>query len=504
MAGDDRGLYPQGLEEVLQAPDGPAECCAAMLWALSPASSRPLVAPQLPVPPSEHRLCRCGGAPSEAAYVPPSQWGGPAGRLVWFQVAPERWARCWAEAARLPGGPLPSLVSSAPLPSPAVPPTAPLPQPACPCCDGRIPGRQRAPWRGLRQSALCPRHTGRAVTRARDPWPIVSLVTGVTGKRMAAPAPDPQFTLRGAGSAVCALHFCSGAQGRPLLLSGSLRGLVHIWNLETRRPLAALDGHGGQCVTWLHTLPRGPQLLSQGRDLQLCVWDLAEGRSAVVDAMHLESVGFCRASVLAEGPQRWMLAVPGRGNDEVQILELPSKTLVSCLKPEAGARLGMPMCLQLWQAESSPRPLLLAGYEDGSLALWDVSMRKLCSRAACHSEPVMGLALDPRRARGVSGSAEKALAVWSLEGQQALQVRGTHELTNPGIADLKIRPDSKILATAGWDHRVRVFQWRTMRPLAVLAFHSATVHCVAFDATGLLAAGSGDQRISVWSLYPPT
>lgn len=323
-------------------------------------------------------------------------------------------------------------------------------------------------------------------------------------KRMAAPAPDPQFTLRGAGSAVCALHFCSGAQGRPLLLSGSLRGLVHIWNLETRRPLAALDGHGGQCVTWLHTLPRGPQLLSQGRDLQLCVWDLAEGRSAVVDAMHLESVGFCRASVLAEGPQRWMLAVPGRGNDEVQILELPSKTLVSCLKPEAGARLGMPMCLQLWQAESSPRPLLLAGYEDGSLALWDVSMRKLCSRAACHSEPVMGLALDPRRARGVSGSAEKALAVWSLEGQQALQVRGTHELTNPGIADLKIRPDSKILATAGWDHRVRVFQWRTMRPLAVLAFHSATVHCVAFDATGLLAAGSGDQRISVWSLYPPT
>lgn len=50
-------------------------------------------------PPSEHRPCRCGGAPSEAAYVPPSQWGGPAGRLVWFQVAPERWARCWAEGA---------------------------------------------------------------------------------------------------------------------------------------------------------------------------------------------------------------------------------------------------------------------------------------------------------------------------------------------------------------------------------------------------------------------
>lgn len=56
---------------------------------------------------------------------------------------------------------------------------------------------------------------------------------------------------------------------------------------------------------------------SQGRDLKLCLWDLAEGRNAVVDSVGLESVGFCRGSVLARGQQRWMLAVPGRGSDEV-------------------------------------------------------------------------------------------------------------------------------------------------------------------------------------------
>lgn len=38
-------------------------------------------------------------------------------------------------------------------------------------------------------------------------------------------------------------------------------GLVHIWSLQTRRPVAILDGHGGQCVTWLHMLPQGQQLL---------------------------------------------------------------------------------------------------------------------------------------------------------------------------------------------------------------------------------------------------
>ncbi|XP_054448673.1 guanine nucleotide-binding protein subunit beta-like protein 1 [Pteronotus mesoamericanus] len=324
---------------------------------------------------------------------------------------------------------------------------------------------------------------------------------------MAAPLslpPDPQFVLRGGLSAVHALHFCEGAQGQgpPLLLSGSLSGLVYIWSLQTRRTVATLDGHGGHCVIWLQTLPQGPQLLSQGRDLRLCLWDLAEGRNAVVDSLGLESVGFCKGSILASSPQHWMLAVPGKGDDEIQILEMPSKTSVCTLKPEADAKPGMPMCLKLWQAGSGSRPLLLAGYEDGSVALWDVSERKVCSRVACHTEPVMGLDFDSQKARGVSGSAEKALAVWRLDEQQALQVCRTHELTNPGVSDVKIRPDRKILATAGWDHCVRVFHWRTMKPLAVLTFHASAVHCLAFAADGLLAAGSKDHHISVWSLYP--
>lgn len=315
--------------------------------------------------------------------------------------------------------------------------------------------------------------------------------------------PDPKFVLRGTQSAVHALHFWGEAQGQghPLLLSGSQSGLVHIWNLQTRRVVTTLDGHRSKCVTWLEMLPQGHQLISQGRDLKLCLWDLAEGRNTVMDFVYLENMGFCKASILAGGQQRWTLALPGRGNDEVQILEMPSKTSVCTLKPEADAKPGMPMCLELWQADSSTHPFLLVGYEDGSVALWDISERKICSRVTCHTEPVMGLDFDSQKARGISGSAEKALAVWRLDEQQALQVCRTHDITNPGIADIKIRPDRKILATAGWDHRVRVFHWKTLKPLAVLALHSATVHCVAFAANGLLAAGSGDQRISVWSLY---
>lgn len=89
------------------------------------------------------------------------------------------------------------------------------------------------------------------------------------------------------------------------------------------------------------------------------------------------------------------------------------------------------------------------------------------------------------------------------------KVYKTHELVNAGISDITIRPDKKILATAGWDHRIRIFGWKKLKPLAVLDYHTATVHCVSFSDHSnprdrLLAAGSKDQRISVWSIYAQT
>ena len=35
-----------------------------------------------------------------------------------------------------------------------------------------------------------------------------------------------------------------------------------------------------------------------------------------------------------------------------------------------------------------------------------------------------------------------------------------------------VRPDTKLLATGGWDRRVRVWQWGKWKPLAVLRYHA--------------------------------
>ncbi len=57
--------------------------------------------------------------------------------------------------------------------------------------------------------------------------------------------------------------------------------------------------------------------------------------------------------------------------------------------------------------------------------------------------------------------------------------------------------------------RARLFSWKTQAPLAVLHLHTASVTCVDFAHTaapfggGMLATGSRDSRIAVYSLYPP-
>uniref|UniRef100_A0A4W3JHW4 Guanine nucleotide binding protein (G protein), beta polypeptide 1-like n=1 Tax=Callorhinchus milii TaxID=7868 RepID=A0A4W3JHW4_CALMI len=325
---------------------------------------------------------------------------------------------------------------------------------------------------------------------------------------MARSPPDPMCVLRGTRAAVNTLHFCCGDQaGSDLaLFSGSANGLIHIWNLKTHRADTVLGGHSGQSVLWVQTLQHRETLFSQGRDSAVRVWDLAEGRSAVTDSIPVESYGFCQGSLLEDNAGHYLLALPGKATSEVKIIDVVNKTPVCTLNPAADAKLGMPMCLKLWQLEPCSRPLLLAGYEDGSVTLWDVSEGRMLTRLACQREPVMCLDFDPQKAKGICGSSAKLLSSWTLDRQQSLKSQEVLELVNPGVAQVCLRQDKRILATAGWDQRIRVFSWKKLKALAVLQYHTDSVHCVTFSdhsalSPRLLAAGSKDQLISLWSLY---
>lgn len=164
-----------------------------------------------------------------------------------------------------------------------------------------------------------------------------------------------------------------------------------------------------------------------------------------------------------------------------------------------------------WRLISAPDlqglPLhALVGYEDGSVALWDTRNSSTCLAAQkLHTEPVMCLAAAADCRSGFSGSADDRLATFDIDIPKGQLRAGPHvTLSQQGLADVAIRPDGRIAATAGWDAKVRVWHCRKRQPLAILRWHSQQVACVGFSPdSALLAAGGRDNFISLWSLYPP-
>ncbi|KAJ7544263.1 hypothetical protein O6H91_09G071400 [Diphasiastrum complanatum] len=220
------------------------------------------------------------------------------------------------------------------------------------------------------------------------------------------------------------------------------------------------------------------------------------------------------------GRGRPLLTIAGEEPSVVEVWDIESGKRVQQLRlqspdafDEQGLRglersAGMCMALQAYVQPYSEGFLnVVAGYEDGSVALWDIRnpgspsfMKRL------HCEPVLSICLDQRCQGGVSGGADDKTIFFELDhGKSSFAVKKEIVNAHPGIADISIRNDDKIVVTAGWDHRVRIHDYHRKRPLAILKYHSAAVTGVAFsDDCKMLASSSRDATIALWSIYPPT
>ncbi|MEK7467907.1 MAG: WD40 repeat domain-containing protein [Planctomycetota bacterium] len=70
-----------------------------------------------------------------------------------------------------------------------------------------------------------------------------------------------------------------------------------------------------------------------------------------------------------------------------------------------------------------------------------------------------------------------------------------------GVGDLRFSPDGKMLAVAGFDRLVHLFDTKSGQEVNTLEGHTGRVTCVAFSADSkVLATGSDDNSIRIWDL----
>jgi WD40 repeat protein len=90
------------------------------------------------------------------------------------------------------------------------------------------------------------------------------------------------------------------------------------------------------------------------------------------------------------------------------------------------------------------------------------------------------------------------LWLWSVSGRPAIRVAAAH---TPSIISIAFAGDDSVLATAGGDRLIKLWDPRTCAPLATLAGHRASVRSVAFTADSRTLASVGeDGVVALWSV----
>ncbi|RAW33435.1 hypothetical protein PC110_g10227 [Phytophthora cactorum] len=341
-------------------------------------------------------------------------------------------------------------------------------------------------------------------------------------------APEPLGVLRGHGAPVNSVGFLSVST----VVSGAGDGAVKIWDLKSRRELATNPAAHSKAGV-LHTAAlQGAaasehKYVTQGRDGFVKLWDAQTFGIAAepLSKLYCGSYSFTKSSTM-----RW----PGDTPEGAHVIVCPSsvdnKLLVYDIRedssspaltltvPDAAAKRGMCVSLSLFGssvaqvedgAGGNVQTYIAAGFEGGQLAILDL---RSGGKVACETTVTQGanalLSFDVTRdgRSAICGSSGEELYVANIDvASYTLSSRSFFSCAHGGFSNVCIRGDQRIVATAGWDHRVRVFHLRKLKPLAVLKYHSDSVFALDFSAdSALLASCSKDHKIALWSIYPPS
>lgn len=335
-------------------------------------------------------------------------------------------------------------------------------------------------------------------------------------------APEPKALLRGHRSAVSCVSFLYG--GTEYLVSGDVDGDLLIWSLATKRVFKPLlESHLGGVLS-VSASDHDRRWLSQGRtDGSIKIWQGTE----LVDVVRTESESFCRAAVVwGESFGDILLACTTRDEAVIAVWKANDVANRKLFGPREGSKWGMAMEVKLVRMNETMFAIVV--YEDGCLRVFDVTNQENLDGMTITVQPaqspatsvvVAGTVDSEFGVKGLAGGASTELCSFSLDFKNRVASttaffpafekipstssdaeEGTR--LGKGVGQLSLRRDARICAIASWDHRLRIVHFRTCRHLAVLKHHRGSVQAVCFSAdSSLLASGSKDQNIALWSIY---
>ncbi|MFC5658730.1 NACHT and WD40 repeat domain-containing protein, partial [Streptomyces nogalater] len=284
--------------------------------------------------------------------------------------------------------------------------------------------------------------------------------------------------LRGHGRRINSLSFSADGS---MLAAGGNDGVVRLWHSASGRRLRELTGQSDRLVSAVFS-PAGPLLATASSDGNMYVWHAVTGeyqREMDVETEHVWAEAFS-----ADGE----VLATANDDDTVRLWYRATGAHVATLAEHYGRVRSI--------AFRSDGAALATGCDDRKVRVWDMADGRLTAVLDGHTDRVYAVAFAPDGSWLASASWDGQAVIWR-DGAAA------HRLTGHAgrLWTAAAHPRLPLLATAGDDRTVRLWDAHTGEEKAVLTGHAGRVLAVAFSPDGsLLASGGEDGTVRLWNV----
>ncbi|MEU5536751.1 TIR domain-containing protein [Streptomyces sp. NPDC020362] len=284
--------------------------------------------------------------------------------------------------------------------------------------------------------------------------------------------------LRGHGRRIGTLSFSADGS---MLAAGGNDGVVRVWHSASGRRMRELTGQSDRLVSAAFG-PAGPLLATASSDGDIYLWNAATGeyqRELDVETDHVWAEAFS-----ADGE----LLATANDDDTVRLWYRVTGAHVVTITEHFGRVRAI--------AFRGDGAVLATGCDDRKVRIWDMAERRITGVLDGHRDRVYAVAFAPDGSWLASASWDGTAVIWK-DGEIDHRLTGhTGKLWTAAA-----HPRRHLLATAGDDRTVRLWDARTGAGTAVLTGHTGRVLAVAFSPDGSRLASAGeDGTVRLWHI----
>jgi len=140
---------------------------------------------------------------------------------------------------------------------------------------------------------------------------------------------------------------------------------------------------------------------------------------------------------------------------------------------------------------------IISSSSDKSVRIWDINTKKELFNYSTYSDEILNIKVNKTGQYLATAGKERWIKILDLKTKKLAKSLKTNHI----VTAIAFSPDSKILASGGFDRTIKLWDWQNKMVFATLLGHSEMISDLAFlPKENYLVSSSWDGNVKIWDL----